>query len=80
VVVLVGRMPRWVPFVVVAVLLVGGLVAQGVLGGGLLAVLAALLGVLLTLSWPALQPAARLLRLAVVALVVVRAVAFLQQG
>lgn len=77
---LLGRMPRWVPFVVVAVLLVGALVAQGLLGGVLLLVLAALLAVLLTLSWPALQPAARLLRLAVVALVAVRAVVFLQQG
>jgi hypothetical protein len=80
VIVLLGRMPRWVPFVVVAVLLVGALVAQGLLGGVLLLVLAALLAVLLTLSWPALQPAARLLRLAVVALVAVRAVVFLQQG
>jgi len=43
----------------------------------LLLLLAALLGTLLYLSWPALQPAPRTLRTAVVAIVVVRAVSFL---
>ena len=76
-VVLVSRLPRVVPFLLVAVLLVAGLLLQGLLGAVLLLLLAALLSVLLALSWPALLPAARLLRLAVVALVVVRAVAFL---
>jgi hypothetical protein len=76
VVVLVSRMPRFVPFLVVAVLLVAGLVLKGVVGAVLLLVLAALLGVLLALSWPALQPGPRALRLFVVALVVLRAVLF----
>jgi hypothetical protein len=76
-VILLARLPRAVPFLVVAGLLVGGLLTQGVVGGVLLVALAALLGTLLFLSWPALQPAARVLRSAVVALVVFRAVIFL---
>ena len=70
-------MPRAVPFLVVAGLLVGGLLAQGVVGCVLLFLLAALLGSLLVLAWPALQPVPRLLRLAVLAVVVVRALSFL---
>ncbi|MGB8651435.1 MAG: DUF6703 family protein [Mycobacteriales bacterium] len=74
-VVLVSQMPRAVPFLVVAVLLVGGLLAGGAVGAVLLLVLAALLGTLLVLSWPALQPPARVLRLLVVLLVAARGVA-----
>ena len=74
-VVLAGRLPKAVPFVVVVALLVGGLLAGGAIGAVLLLVLAAILALLLVLGWPALQPAPRLLRLAVVAVVVVRAVA-----
>lgn len=76
-VVLVSGMPRAVPFLVVAALLLGGLFVQGVVGAVLLLVLAALLGSLLFLAWPALQPAPRALRSAVLALLVVRAVTFL---
>ena len=76
-VILLSRLPRAVPFLVVAGLLVGGLLAGGAVGAALLLILAALLGTLLFLSWPALQPAARVLRSAVVALIVVRAVVFL---
>lgn len=76
-VVLVARLPKWVPFLVVGVLLVGGLLTQGVLGAVLLLVLAALLTALLVLSWPALQPAPRTLRTLVLALLLVRAVSFL---
>lgn len=76
-VVVASRLPRAVPFLVVAGLLIGGLLAQGAVGGVLLLVLAALLGALLLLSWPGLQPGPRLLRLAVVVLVVVRAAIFL---
>ena len=76
-VVLLGRMPRAIPFLVVAGLLVGGLLAQGVVGCVLLLLLGALLGSLLVLAWPALQPGPRLLRLAVVAVVVVRGLSFL---
>ena len=76
-VVLLSGLPRAVPFLVVAALLVGGLLAQGVVGGVLLLVLALLLGTLLALSWPALHPQPRALRVAVVGLVAVRAVTFL---
>jgi hypothetical protein len=76
-VVLLARLPRAVPFVVVAALLVGGLLAQGVVGAVLLLVLALLLGTLLLLSWPALQTPPRLLRSVVVAALVVRAATFL---
>jgi hypothetical protein len=76
-VVLLAGMPRAVPFLLVALLLVGGLLAQGVLGGVLLLVLAAVLGTLLALAWPALQPGPRALRLVVVLGVAVRAVSFL---
>ncbi len=76
-VVLLARMPRAVPFLLVAVLLVAGLLTQGVVGAVLLLVLAFLLATLLLLSWPALQPGPRVLRVAVVGLVVVRALSFL---
>ena len=73
-VVLAGRLPRAVPFLVVVALLVGGLLLGGPIGAALLLVLAAILALLLALAWPALQSAPRLLRLAVVAVLVVRAV------
>lgn len=76
-VVLLAGLPRAVPFLVVAALLVAGLLLQGVVGGVLLLVLAAFLGLLLALAWPVLQPRPRVLRLAVVAIVVVRALSFL---
>jgi hypothetical protein len=76
-VVLLSGLPRVVPFLVVAGLLLVGLLAQGVLGAVLLLVLAGVLAALLTLAWPALQPGARVVRLAVLGLVVVRALAFL---
>ncbi|MDP9183977.1 MAG: hypothetical protein M3P04_14540 [Actinomycetota bacterium] len=74
---LVGKLPKAVPFLVVAALLVGGLLTQGFVGAVLLLVLAALLGTLLALAWPALHPGPRALRLVVVLVVVVRAVSFL---
>jgi hypothetical protein len=76
-VIMLARLPRVVPFLLVAGLLVAGLLAKGVVGAALLLVLAALLSVLLLLSWPALNAQARILRLAVVALVVGRALLFL---
>jgi hypothetical protein len=76
-VILLARLPRIVPFLLVAGLLVAGLLAKGAVGALLLLVLAALLGLLLLLSWPALNAQARVLRLAVVALVVVWALSFL---
>ena len=76
-VVLLSGLPRAVPFLVVAVLLVSGLLVQGGVGGLLLALLALLLGTLLALSWPVLHPGPRVLRLSVVVLVAVRALTFL---
>jgi len=61
--------PRWVPFVLVLVLLLGGLLAPPPVAAALLAVL--LLGLLwlVYLAWPTLEPAGRLTRLLVIALV-----------
>lgn len=77
VVVLLSRLPRAAPFLFVLALLLGGLAARGLLGAVLLLVLAALLGLLLFLAWPALDAASRAIRSAIVVLVVVRAVLFL---
>ena len=76
-VVLLARLPKAVPFVLVLGLLIAGLLAQGTVGAVLLLVLAALMALLLFLAWPALQPAPRLFRLLIVAAVVARAVSFL---
>jgi hypothetical protein len=76
-VVLFAGLPRVVPFLLVAGLLVGGLLAQGVLGGVLLLLLAAVLGTLLVLAWPALHPGPRAVRLVVVLAVAVRGLSFL---
>lgn len=74
VVVVLARLPRWVPFLAVLGLLLLGLAAGGAVGGVVLLVLAALLGLLLFLAWPSLRPNDRAIRLVVTALVVVRAV------
>ena len=76
VVVLLGKLPRVVPFLLVFGLLIGGLVAEGVVGAALLTLLALLMGVLLYLAWPALTQQSRVLRSAVLVAVVVRAVTF----
>ena len=76
-VILFARLPRIVPFLVIFGLLIAGLLAGGTTGAVLLLVLALLLGVLLFLSWPALQPQPRTLRLAILVLLVARAVTFL---
>lgn len=66
--------PRWIPFLLVVALLVGGLFAPPALGVPLLAVLLLLLGWLTFLSWPRLPAGGRLARLAVLALVVLAVV------
>lgn len=76
-VVLLARLPRVVPFLVAVVLVVTGLLLGGVAGAVLLGLLGLLTGVLLCLSWPAIEPGARALRVAVVVLVLGRAVSFL---
>ena len=76
-VVLLARLPRIVPFLVVFGLLIGGLLLQGVGGAIVLFVLAALLAILLFLAWPALPSPARTVRSAVVGIVLLRAASFL---
>lgn len=58
------RLPRWVPPVVLAALLVAGLAAEGWPGASLLLLLAVVLAWLGYLSWPRLTPPGRLLRVA----------------
>lgn len=77
VVVLLARLPRIVPFLVVLGLLLGGLLLQGVAGAVLILVLSALLALLLVLAWPALPQQARLIRSATVVVLMLRAVTFL---
>lgn len=59
-------LPRWVFPVFTALLLLGGLfVANGLIGGVLLLLLAVVLGWLVALSWSLLTPTARLMRVLV---------------
>jgi hypothetical protein len=57
------QLPRWVPPVVLVVLLVVGLAVKGPAGAGALCALAAVLGWLAALSWPRLTAAGRAGRL-----------------
>lgn len=77
VIVVLARLPKIVPFLIVMGLLVPGLLIQGTAGAVLLGALSLLLAVLLFLAWPALQPPARALRLLVVVAVAVQAAFFL---
>jgi hypothetical protein len=73
VLVLLSRLPRIVPFLLVFGLLLGGLVLENAVGGVLLLLVAALLAWLLFLAWPMTRPPQRLLRGAVVVLVIASA-------
>ena len=64
-------LPRWLPPVVIAALFVGGLAVHGWGGAVMLLVVTVFLAWLAVLSWPALQPPTRALR--VVALAVLLA-------
>ena len=67
------RVPRWLVVIVMAVFLFLGLIQSGSLawlGGILLLIVAAFLGWLVTLSWPVISPASRVLRVVVVAALV----------
>ena len=70
----VGSLPTWFPLVVVLGLTLAGLLIRGPVGALLLAVLALLLGWLAYLGWPALKPNGRLVRVAVVIVVLAAAV------
>jgi len=67
------RVPRWLVVIIMAVCLFLGLIQSGSLawlGGILLLIVAAFLGWLVTLSWPVISPASRVLRVVVVAALV----------
>lgn len=61
--------PRWFLLVLIGVLLLAGLLVQGIPGALLLLVLATFLAWLLLLSWPVLQGGGRLGRVLMVAMV-----------
>jgi hypothetical protein len=68
------QLPRWIPPVVLAALLITGLAVHGIMGGIALLVLALVLTWLAVVSWPSLSPAARAVRALVTAMVAVVAV------
>jgi hypothetical protein len=61
------QLPAWVPPIVLAALLVAGLAVRGWIGAAALCVVAAFIGWLGYLSWPALSPPGRIGRVAVIA-------------
>lgn len=69
-----GSLPVWVPFLVVLALMLTGAFAGGWVGAVLLIVPVLFLCWLLYLTWPRLGTAERLMRLAVLAVVVAIAV------
>jgi hypothetical protein len=66
----VSQLPRWVVPIVLAGLFVGGSVARGWIGAVALFLVAAFVAWLASLSWPALGPPGRLLRVLIVALLI----------
>jgi len=64
------QLPRWVPPVVLAVLLVVGLAVKGPAGAAALCALAAALGWLAALSWPRLSAGGRVARLVTILVLV----------
>jgi hypothetical protein len=70
------HLPRWLPPVVLAALFIGGLAVHGWGGAVLLLLVTAFLAWLAVLSWPALSPQTRLLR--VLALAVLLALSLWQ--
>jgi hypothetical protein len=69
------QLPRWLPAVVLAVLLIAGLAVHGIGGAIALIGVALVLGWLAVVSWPQLSPSGRVIRVLVVALVAGVAVA-----
>lgn len=64
------RLPRALPGLIVIGLLAAGLLAPPLASGIVLLVVAALLAWLVFLSWPAIKPPAKLIRLLVIAMVI----------
>lgn len=69
------RQPKWLVPVLTVLLTLGGLFLPSVWGGACLLVVAAFLGWLASLAWPRLGVAARMVRVAVITLVVAVAAA-----
>lgn len=67
-------LPRWLPPVVLAALFVGGLAVHGWGGAAMLLVVTVFLAWLAVLSWPALAPQTRLLRVVAVGVLLALAV------
>jgi hypothetical protein len=63
-----GRLPRWVPMIALAAVMVAGLVVRGPVGAAALCLVAAFVAWLGYLSWPRLAGAGRFGRVVVVAL------------
>jgi hypothetical protein len=63
------QLPRWLPAVALAVLLIAGLAVRGVGGGIALIAVALVLAWLALVSWPQASPAGRAVRVAVIVLV-----------
>ena len=61
------QLPAWIPPIVLAALLVAGLAVRGWIGAAALCVVAAFIGWLGYLSWPALKTPGRIGRVAVIA-------------
>ena len=55
-------LPRWLPPVVIAALFIGGLAVRGWGGAAMLLAVTVFLAWLAALSWPAIQPPTRVLR------------------
>lgn len=68
-----SALPRWLVLVVALAFVVAGLAIPGVVGGVVLLLFAAMLVWLLVLSWPVLTPAARVIRLVLLLMLVVYA-------
>jgi uncharacterized membrane protein len=75
-----SSIPRWLLLVITLAVLLAGLFLPGVAGGVFLLVLAAFLGWLAVLSWPALGIWPRVLRAATVVLVVAVGVTKILEG
>lgn len=65
-----NQLPPWLVPIAVAGLFVGGAVVRGWIGAVALFVVAMFVAWLASLSWPALRPAGRLLRVLIVALLI----------
>ena len=69
-----SRLPRFVPFLLMLALLVGGVLIGGMIGFVLMGLASLFVGWVLYLAWPRLNGSEKIMRLAVLLLAVVLAV------